>query len=568
MATRKVWRKAPRISKEATDRLAPFSPLAAQLLHNRGLTDAADGQAFLARDESLLHDPRLLPNMDRAIARLHRAIQDGETIGIFGDFDADGVTGTALLALGLDALGVRAKPYLPHRVDEGHGLNSQAIESLHGLGVTLLVTVDCGVTSPAEVAQAAELGMDTIITDHHVPTSRLPEALAIVNPQLEGSSYPFPHLAGVGLAFKLVQGLYGHMGLKWDQSLLQLAALGTVTDVVPLRGENRYIVASGLSSLSTDPMPGLRELLRLGGMGDLDSLDTDSIGFVLGPRINAPGRLEHAMTSYRLLMSRSQEEAAPLARDMDRLNRERQGLTQQALDASSKQLGIADPTELLILLWSEDYSPGIVGLVASRLVEQYYRPAVVVALDGDEARGSGRSIPEFDLASALSECGDLFTRFGGHRQAGGFLMGRDDLPTLKERLLAIARRELAHLPLEPALNIDAHVRISSVVGANFQFLQDLAPYGADNPRPVFLTKEVNVVNAQRMGTQGQHMRFKLRHEGATWDAVAFGQADAWQDGWDTLDVVYTLGVDNWRGTKTFKLYVQDFRPTGDGLRAE
>lgn len=499
--------------------------------------------------------------MDRAVTRLHRAIQNGETIGVFGDFDADGVTGTALLARGLEALGARVIPYLPHRVDEGHGLNSQAVESLRSRGATLLVTVDCGVTSPAEVAQAAELGMDTIITDHHMPTSLLPAALAIVNPLLEGSTYPFPHLAGVGLAFKLVQGLYGHMGLKWDESLLQLAALGTITDVVPLQGENRYIVATGLRSLSTNPMPGLRELLRLAGMEDADSLDTDTFAFVLGPRINAPGRLEHAMTSYKLLMARSQEEAMPMARELDRLNRERQDLTQHALDASSQQLGTVDLTDdLLILLWSEEFPPGIVGLVASKLVETYYRPAIVVALDGDEARGSGRSIPEFNLALALSECGDLFTRFGGHPQAAGFVMPRERLPALKERILEVARRELAHLSLEPALHIDAHVRIASLVGANLRFLRDLAPYGAGNPAPLFLTKGVHVVDAQRMGAQDQHLRLKLQHGGATWDAVAFGQAERWQDEWNTLDVVYTLGVDSWRGTDTFKLYVQDFQP--------
>ena len=566
MVRRKAWRVTPRISEETSNRLAPFSPLAAQLLHNRGITELPEAEVFLARDERLLEDPLRLPNMERAILRIQRAMLDGETVGIFGDFDTDGITGTALLAEGLTGLGIRVIPYLPHRVDEGHGLNSQAVSSLHNQGVTLLITVDCGVTSFAEVEEAASLGMDTIITDHHVPPAQHPPAWAIVNPKLEESSYPFPHLAGVGLALKLTQGLYNHLGLPWDKRMLQLAALGTITDVVPLIGENRYIVAAGLRSLSTDPRPGLKELLRLGGM-DGGEVDTEAISFILGPRLNAPGRLEHAITSYNLLCAPTLEEAQPLAREMERLNRERQELTRKAMDRANQQMEDAGPSDLLMLLWDEEYTPGIVGLVASRLVDEHYLPAIVVAVDGKLGRGSARSIPEFNLASALTECHDLFVRFGGHALAAGFVIDKQGLPALRERLLTIARRELSHLSLEPTLRVDAHVRLSSVTGANFQFLQDLGPYGESNPTPVFLTKGVEVADVHKMGNQGQHLRLKLKHGGALWDAVAFGQGEAWQEDTGLLDVVYSVGVDRWRGANTFRMLIEDFHPSENGTRA-
>ncbi len=553
-----MWREASRAPADVKTGLSDFSPLAAQLLYNRGVTDLPGAKAFLSRDESLLEDPFLLPNIETAVSRIHRALRDGETIGVFGDFDADGVTGTALLVEGLAKLGGKVIPYLPHRITEGHGLNSRAVRALHEQGVTLLVTVDCGVTSVDEVSEAASLGMDTVITDHHTPLPQLPDACAIVNPKLDGSTYPFPHLAGVGLAFKLVTALYAHLDRSWDESLLQLAALGTVTDVTPLVGENRYIVAAGLRSLNANPRPGLKELLRLAGL-EAGELDTETIAYTLGPRLNAPGRLEHASAGYDLLRAASIEEAAPLAGDLERMNRERQGLTQKAVEAAKRHVDAVPPGAPMTVMWSEEFAPGIAGLLASRLVEERWRPAVVVAVDGDMGRGSGRSIPEFDLASALAECRDLFDRFGGHPRAAGFLIPREKLPALRERLEAIARRDLDGADLQPAIDIDAHVRISSLMGDNFRFLQSLAPYGEGNPKPVFLTKGVKAVDAQPVGAQGNHLRLKLQHEGAVWDAIAFGRGGDWSGDSDELDVVYTLSVDTWGGSRTLRLVIEDFQ---------
>ena len=557
----KLWRVAPRSPADVNALLADYSPLAAQLLYNRGVRDMPSARAFLSTDEKLLEDPYLLPNMDAAVSRIHRAIRGGETIGVFGDFDADGVTGTALLEEGLSRLNAKVISYLPHRVREGHGLNSLAIRSLREQGVTLLITVDCGVTSVDEVREAAAMGMDTVITDHHTPLPQLPEACAIVNPKLSGSTYPFPHLAGVGLALKLVTALYAYMDRAWDESLLQLAALGTVTDVTPLVGENRYIVSAGLRSLNTNPRPGLQELLRLAGL-DVGELDTETISYTLGPRLNAPGRLEHAGSSFSLLRAASTEDAVPLAQDLDRLNRDRQGLTQKAVEVARRELGLETTAPPITVLWSEEFPPGIAGLLASRLVDERWRPAVVVSLEDGVGRGSGRSIPEFDLASALSECGDLFDRFGGHPRAAGFLIPRENLSDLKERLEAIALREIGSADLQPAIDIDAHVRIATLMGDNFRFLRDLAPYGEGNPTPVFLTRGAAVLDAQTVGAQGSHLRLKLQHEGAVWDGMAFGRGSEWSGEHNLLDIVYTLSVDTWGGSRTIKLIIEDFRPSG------
>lgn len=555
-----AWSVAGRISDEAIRSMEPFSPLAAQLLHNRGIRDVEAAEAFLARDERLLEDPALLPGMDRAVARIRAAMDAGELIGVFGDFDADGVTGTALLAEGLEQLGARVIPYLPHRVSEGHGLSSGAVHALHEQGASVILTVDCGVASFPEVAEAASLGIDTVITDHHTPPPLLPAAVAIVNPRLDGSVYPSPGLAGVGLAFKLVQGLCNSLDVPWDEQLLQLAAIGTVTDVAPLVGENRYIVAAGMRSMTAEPKHGLRELLRVGGM-DGSPVDTEAISFVLGPRLNSPGRLGHAIMAYDLLRAASKEEAMPLAEQLQRLNRERQELMSRAIDHLKVQVEDVPESEPLVMLWSDEFAAGIVGLLASRLSEERYRPSVVVAVEGDVARASARSIPEFNLAAALEECSDLFVRYGGHPMAAGFVAETDLLPAVRSRLTEIAQRELGRLSLQQSIHIDAHVRLSTLNFETLQFLEELAPFGEGNPAPVFITRGASVLEASRIGNGGQHLRMRLKHEGAVWSAIAFGKGEAWQEGTELIDVVYSLGLDRWNGKEAMRLVVHDFRPS-------
>lgn len=532
--------------------------LQATLLFHRGITSREDAEAFLSCSPSLSHDPFLLPNMDRAVHRLRQAIESGEAIAVFGDFDTDGVTATALLCKALQACGAKLLPYIPNRDTEGHGLNMNAISFLKASGASILVTVDTGLTSPEEVSHAQQEGIDTIITDHHTPAQGVPPAWAIVSPRLPGSTYPFPDLTGAGLAFKLAQAIYQQYGRPLDRSCMELAALGTIADVAPLLGENRYIVRQGLHSLSSTSQPGLRSLLQLASLKAVE-LDTEAVSFYIAPRLNAAGRVASAYTSLRLLMAQDPQEALALASELETHNAHRQLLTAETMERIKQEASRQAREEALIMVEEEGLSPGIIGLAASRLVEQFYRPVFVVALRGEEARASGRSIQEFSIIEALKGVGHLFQRYGGHPQAAGFTASRDQVPEIRSLLQSRARQALAGIPLTPTLQIDAEVDIRSLLGDTFRFLTDLAPYGMGNPQPVFLTRSVEVAGVRYMGSRGQHLRLKLRQGGATWDAVAFNAASHWDPSTTCLDAVYTVGTDTFHQDATVRLTLLDWR---------
>ena len=372
--------------------------------------------------------------MDRAVARLYRAVEEGETIGVFGDFDVDGITGTAIMQEGLTGFGVAVVPYLPHRSEEGHGLSVPAIDQLAEQGVNLLVTVDCGVTSSAEVDHARGLGMDVIITDHHTPIGGIPDAVAVVNPRMPGGRYPFGDLCGAGIAFKLVQGLYQHYGQSWPPELLELAALGTIADLVPLMDENRFLVKRGLEQMASTRRAGLQALFRNAGI-DPGRLDAGSISFQIGPRLNAAGRMSHAEESLRLLTTTSPDEAELLAQRLEQLNLERRGLTERGFNAAVRQLDALSEVPPIIVVTDPVITPGVAGLVAGRLAERWGRPAVVIAeVEEDRLVASGRSVPGFNLVECFSRCAGLLVRYGGHSQAAGFTIPRDNLPALRESL--------------------------------------------------------------------------------------------------------------------------------------
>ena len=439
-------------------------PVIAQVLYNRNITTVEEISSFLNGDSVQFHDPRLLPDMDRAVSRLVEAIDSGETVGVFGDFDVDGVTATAILTRGLERLGAKVAPYIPHRVDEGHGLNLEVVQALKQSGVSVLVTVDCGVTSHSEVSFAADLEMDVIITDHHTPTSTLPPALAIVDPKVPSSTYPFDELTGAGLAFKLVQGLYQRIEQPWPRELLALAAMGTVADLAPLQGENRSIVREGLKELQKSRNPGLLALYRHAGLRP-DSINSEAISFTIAPRLNAPGRLQHAISSYRLLTTTSDSDAESLAAKIEGFNLERRQNTEDGYETALPKVKADEP---IILIADEAFSPGISGLVASRLVEKHYKPTVVMALDGNLVRASARSIPSFNIIAALEHCQDLFQRHGGHPMAAGFVMERKNLHLLEERLTDIAREFVGDTQVKPPLRIDAEAYPADLMGKNLQ----------------------------------------------------------------------------------------------------
>lgn len=536
-------------------------PLVNQLLYNRGLTETRKAESFLNVGQDLQHDPFLLTDMEKAVARIRCALVSGETMVVYGDFDADGICGTAILVEGLARLGGKMLSYFPHRVQEGYGLNTDSLDNLRTQGVSLVITVDCGITNNAEVAYAQAHGLDVIITDHHNVMSGLPPALATVNPKRPDSSYPFGQLAGVGVAFKLLQAVSRSLNKEAGlDEMLDLVAMGTVADKVPLLEENRYLVQKGLEVLRRTRRAGLRAMMETARL-EPDYVDAESISWTMAPRLNAPGRLDHAITSYRLVMSTSSDEATQLAQLLEEKNQERQRLTEEFLAKAKAELSIAGTTQPFLMIGGGDYPSGIAGLIAGRLAEEFYRPAIVYELRESTASGSARSIPEFDVVSALSECRDLLDRFGGHPGAAGFALPRENLEPLQQRLLDIAGRQLAGIDLRPHLTIDAVLPLSSIGGKTYRLVDRFAPFGHENPMPVFLSRRVGVVDHYAIGNASQHLRLRLRDGRITWKAIGFDLGSLAPEIAPEIDVVYNLVIDRWNGDEALELNVLDFAPS-------
>lgn len=409
--------------------------------------------------------------------------------------------------------------------------------------------------------------MDVIVTDHHLATEGPPQACAVVDPRLLGSCYPFPHLTGAGLALKLAQALYHSLGredAEWQHPLLGLAALGTVADVAPLKDENRSIVRQGLQEMSRAPSTGLRALLR-SARAEGRTLDTEAIGWIIAPRLNAAGRMDHASISYELLVEESEEKAMALAAILEEQNKERQRLTAGAVEKARALVEVAP----LIMVGDSSFSPGIIGLVAGRLAEEFSRPAVVVNVGESVSRGSCRSIPEFDIGAALHRVAPTiggFIRYGGHPQAAGFTVYTDKLPLLGRSLIALARETLGEEALQPHLDIDLELPLGDLPRDIYRHIHSLAPFGVDNPAPVFLSRNVQVVEMRPMGARGEHLRLRLRDGGVVWSGVAFNQGASVPEGAHMLDVVYTIEVDRWNGEDSLRLNVLDMRAV-DGARS-
>jgi len=536
------------------------TPLAAQLLYNRRISGPAEAEFFLNKTEDLQGDPFLLPDMEKAVARVYQALLRGETIAVYGDFDADGICGTVLLIRGLSLLGGKAIPYIPHRVHEGYGLNLAALESLAQEGVTLVITVDCGIGDILQVKQAQQKGLDIIVTDHHSISHGLPPALAVVNPKRADSAYPFSQLAGVGVAFKFLQALYQTLGrANMLDEMLDLVSVGTVADMVPLLGENRYLVIKGLKVLNRTRRVGLQEMLRAAGLGSKD-VDSESISWTIAPRLNAPGRLDHALAGYRLLVTDSAEEAQQLAQELEEANTQRQRLTNEVFVKAKEQLSATGVGLPLLMVVGADYPRGVVGLVAGKLVEEFYRPSLVLEMGDEVSTGSARSIPEFDIIAALAECRDMLLRFGGHPMAAGCALYNKDLPQFQQRLLDMAARQLAAAELYPSLTVEAEVPLSAINGEVLKFVEKLAPFGTGNPLPVFLSRRVQVLDCSTVGNGSQHLRLKLRQGGVVWRAIVFGMGHLLAEVAPEVDIAYKFSVDRWGGQEMVELSVLDFAP--------
>ena len=545
---------------EQRERFPQLHEIVVQVLYNRQFLSVEDVQKFMAQDAPL-HDPFSLKGMDAAVTRIERAIRNGERIAVYGDFDADGVTSTALLTQTLRALGAIVAPYIPDRVDEGYGLNTDALDNLSARGADLIITVDCGIRSSDEVAYGNALGLDIIVTDHHSVGPELPPALAVINPKQPGCEYPFRDLAGVGLAFKLAQALmksFSSTTLR-PEHLLDLVALGTVADIVPLRGENRSLVQRGLEQLNAPWRKGLLALMSKSGVR-AGYVDSTAIGFMLGPRINAAGRLQNAMLAYDLLMTADSTKAARYADQLSQLNQQRQNLTREATElARSQVIDESGEAPYLLFAASADFLAGIVGLVGSRLTEEFYRPSVVVERGEEESRASCRSIPEFHITHALDECADLLLRYGGHAAAAGFSLRNENLPALQERLEAIARQKLEKVDLHPTLKIDAELSLGPQLYDLYEQLESLQPFGEANPAPVFITRGLRVGRRQTVGAEGHHLKFSVSDGQAWWDAIAFRRGQDADQLPDRVDLAYQLDMNEWNGRKRLQMIVRDWR---------
>ena len=557
------WRLRPEPPPGFADSIG-FPDFHAKLLYNRDVRTRSEADAFLAADQRLSNDPFLLPDMRQAVDRLRRAVEAGETIAVFGDFDADGLTGAAIVTIALTELGARVIPYLPDRASEGHGLNPLAVGSIRAQGVTTMVTVDCGTTAVDEVDLASALGIDTIVTDHHSLSGRLPYASAVVNPKREESEYPYLGLTGAGLSYKLVEALWADLGKPLPEHLLEIAALGTVADVGPLTGENRYIVKRGLELLNSTCHPGIEALIARCRLekGKIDSRD---VSFSLVPRLNASGRLGDANLSLHLLTATTKEKAVSLADKLEQANERRRELSQLAYRQAMEQVeSNGSSAAPVIFVEHREWLPGILGLVAGRLSEAFHRPVAAVAVGPQVSRASMRSIPEFDVVEALGLVEDRLVRYGGHPAAAGFTVPTHALDDLKAEMGDIASSQISAASAVPSIEIDCEAPPDIVDRASLDFIESLAPFGEGNPAPVLMTRGMRVSESRTVGRTKAHLKMSLVHGGRMWEAIAFNQADRAISAGDVVDAVYNVGLNEWGGVARMELRVLDVRRSGLG----
>ena len=542
--------------------IANFPPIVATVLASRGITTRPQADLFYKPHLAEAYDPLQLKGMPEAIERTRRAIASKEMIALFGDFDVDGVTSIAVLRFGLDPLGAKTINYIPDRFKEGYGLNKGAVRELRARGASLLITADCGISSVEEVALANELGLDCIILDHHTVPDVMPAAVAAVNPKREDSDYPFRELAAVGVAYRYLQVLYESLGRQLDETqFLDLVALGTVVDVAPLADENRRIVTDGLALMQRGLRPGLEALAAVSQTAP-ERFNAETLGFAIGPRMNAAGRLKHAYIALDLMLAEDLRTARPLAEELDLLNRERQRQTRDAFVLAEELCGNSD--DPLIMIGSDSISAGIVGLVAARLAERRIRPAIVYERGHETSRASCRTIPAFDIIRAIRREKDLLVRHGGHRAAAGFTVANENIELLRERLINSAAETLDAEALRRVIQVDAETPLSALNGLEVKGLMRFEPCGHGNEKPVLMSRGVRVTRSKTVGADQDHLSLTVKDGPLTWPAIAFNQADADLSG--EIDIVYSLSRE-W-GSEQLKLEIKDIAPSFEGRGLE
>lgn len=595
------WSLKPKVPEDFIRQFPEYSPLVCHLFYNRGLITQKQIDEFFNSDyEKDIHNPFLLKGMKKAVKLILKAVEKQKKIIIYGDYDADGVSASAILTETLKKIGAKnLAVYIPDRIKEGHGLHLKAIKDLAGDGAQLIITADCGITGFEAVESANSLGLDVIITDHHRSLEKLPKARAIIDPHQPADKYPFKELAGAGVVFKLAQALQRTCGrfnlphVLWNASensslkgfekwLLDLVALATIADVMPLIGENRTLVKYGFGVLAQTKRVGLQALMKISrlnpvviqpsvnGQPSLTNLDAYAVAYVLGPRLNAAGRLDHANTAYRLLMTDSGKEAEEIAQQLDAFNRQRQQLTDKIIKEIEERLAKKSKIDKIIFEGDFDWSSGMVGLAAGKITEKYHRPSFIFNLAKEEAHGSWRSIPGFDIIAAISQCAGPLKDFGGHPGAAGCVVLEKDLEEFKKQISAIAEERLKDEDLIPSLEIEAQLWPEEISFKNYDSIQSFAPFGLANPEPKFLIKGLELNDLKIVGNNGQHLKleFLIPEEGGKLlrrlKAIGFG---LWEKGeklkrGDKVDLVFKFIVDEWNGTRNLQLKVVDLKLVG------
>ena len=547
-------------------------PIIARLLYNRQVANPDEAKAFLSPHLAHLHPPELLPGAARAAERIADAVRARHRIVLYGDYDVDGITGVAILWHVLQLADADVAFYVPHRIEEGYGLNSEALRSLAGEGAKMIVSVDCGVTAVEEARVARELGVSLIVTDHHQPRAELPNADVIVHPQV-GGEYPNPHICGAGVAFKLAWEIARKMcgsekvTSEYRQFLmdaLPLAALGTVADVVPLVGENRVLTRCGLARIRECPLPGVRALLDVAGVLDGKVSDSD-VGFKLAPRINAAGRMGHARLAIELLTRADENRAREIALYLDEHNRSRQSLERKVAKQAREmieQAGLDGDANRGIVLAGENWHPGVVGIVASRMVDRFHKPTVIIALDNGLGQGSARSVASFELHKALEACGQHLISFGGHAMAAGLKIEADNVDAFTEAFVRYANNTLNGSALRPKLRIDAEVLLRELDDRTVTAIQNLGPFGMGNARPLLATDWLELADEPRcVGRNGDHLQVALREDGATLKGIAFGAVDHLEQLKEhrRCRVAFEPIISEFNGRRRVELQVVDFK---------
>ena len=549
--------------KELSSELG-LPPVIGKILINRGYSEPEEARNFLNPSLSDLSDPFMLKDMERGVDRVISALTDKEKIMIFGDYDVDGITSASLMYLVLTKLGAQVSYYLPNRLVEGYGLSEEGILEAERRGAKLIISVDCGINAVKEVDFAKKKGIDCIITDHHEPAEVLPDAWAIINPKQEGETYKGKELSGVGVAFKLAQALYRKLGQdeKELEDHLDLVALGTAADIVPLLGENRILTRYGLLQVAKTSKPGLKSLIFISGLMGKE-IGTGQVVFILAPRINAVGRLGDAERAIKLLTTRDEKLASEISRVLDEENRKRknidEGTLEQALELIQEEVNLKN--DKAIILASAGWHQGVIGIVASRVAERFYRPTVMISIDGEEGKGSARSIPGFHLFEALKECEDCLLKYGGHKYAAGLSISAKEIESFKEKFKLVSARIIKDEDLIPRLTVDAELELEEIQDGLISALELFAPFGPGNLKPVFVTRGLELADdAYVVGKN--HLRLRVKKNGIIMDAIGFNLGDFAKPlamRGTKIDLAYVLELNVWNGNSKIQMRLKDLQ---------